>query len=224
MTYKGLIFDFNGVLWWDSYLQEKSWKEYSVKLRGHPLSDEEMSVHVHGRNNQYTLSYLIGYEVKGDELYNLTQGKESKYRELCLAEGDNFKLSPGAIELLDFLKERKINRNIATASEKTNLDFFVERLQLSRWFDIKKIVYDDGSLPGKPAPDLYLRASYNIGLLPKDCIVIEDARSGIESASRAGIGHIIALGPKERHPQLNKLTGVSEVVTNLGEVSHTLFI
>ena len=41
--YVGLIFDFNGVLWWDNALQESSWRDWSAELRGTPLSDEEMA-------------------------------------------------------------------------------------------------------------------------------------------------------------------------------------
>ncbi|MEJ2751812.1 MAG: HAD family phosphatase, partial [Chloroflexota bacterium] len=56
--FSGIIFDFNGVLWWDNALQEESWRDWSAELRGYPLSDEEMTEHVHGRNNSYTQQYL----------------------------------------------------------------------------------------------------------------------------------------------------------------------
>lgn len=218
MKYKGIIFDFNGVLWWDVRLQSQSWKEYSSKIRGYPLTEEEMSVHVHGRNNRHTLSYLIGHDLEGEELFEITQGKESKYRELCLAEKDNFKLSPGATQFLDYLKSHQIPRTIATASEKDNVDFFVTHLHLDRWFDVSKIVYNDGILPGKPEPDIYLKACANLDLEPNDCIVIEDAKSGIQSARVAGIGKIIALGPKSKHKALLTLEGVSEVVEDLSQI------
>ena len=42
MKYKGIIFDFNGVLLWDSHLHEKAWGDFSKILRGHPLSSEEI--------------------------------------------------------------------------------------------------------------------------------------------------------------------------------------
>jgi len=70
---------------------------------------------------------------------------------------------------------------------------------LDRWFDVAKIVYDDGVRPGKPAPDIYLAAAENIGLAPSQCVVVEDAISGIQSAQVAGIGHIVALGRLAAH-------------------------
>lgn len=215
MKYGGIIFDFNGVLWWDDHLQEKSWRQFSAELRGWPLSADEIAVHVHGRNNGHTLEYLLGRPVAGEELWELTQRKETIYRRLCLDPGVQFKLSPGAEELLDYLTAHGIPRTIATASEKTNLDFFVEHLHLDHWFDVRLIVYDDGTRPGKPAPDIYLQATSNLGLAPAQCIVVEDSRSGIEAARLAGIGHIIALGPASRHSELARLEGVSTVVKDL---------
>lgn len=218
MSFKGIIFDFNGVLWWDGLLQKQTYKEFSIKLRGTPLTNDEMDTHVHGIPNKDNIEYIIGHTINIEEADRLTQEKESVYRNLCLAQGAEFKLSPGAENLLNYLVEHNIPRTICTSSEKTNVDFFFEHLNLSKWFDREKVVLDDGTIPGKPAPDMYLRAAKNINLEPKDCIVIEDAISGIQAAYAAGIGKIIAIGPIEKHGTLKNLPGVSEVITNLEEL------
>lgn len=215
MRMKGIIFDFNGVLWWDTELQEHAWSDMAATLRGLPLSDDEIAVHVHGRTNRHTLKYLMGRTVQGDELTQLTQHKERIYRQLCLDQGAAFTLSPGATDLLDFLAAHQIPRTIATASEKTNLDFFIAHLHLDRSFDIATIVYDDGTRPGKPAPDIYLQAAHQLRLAPAACIVVEDSQSGIQAAHAAGIGTIIALGPSTAHQRLAQLAGVSAVIENL---------
>ena len=218
MKFEGLIFDFNGVLWWDTHLHEFAWKQFSEHIRGTPFSSEELTVHVHGRNNRHTLEYLTGDPVAGDDLERLSQQKETLYRWLCLEQEAGFKLSPGAIELLDYIVARGIAHTIATASGKTNLDFFVEHLSLEKWFDIKKIVYDNGRRPGKPAPHIYLEAADRLALKPAQCVVVEDSHSGIQAAHAAGIGYIIALGPLDTHPRLSGLKGVNRVVENLGEI------
>ena len=222
MKFQGLIFDFNGVLWWDTHLHEFAWKQFSEQIRGVSLSSEEITTHLHGRNNQHTLEYLTGNSVVGNELEYLTQQKEGIYRKLCLKQESTFKLSPGAIELLDYLVAQHIEHTIATASEKTNLDFFVEHLSLEKWFDLKKIVYDDGLRPSKPAPDVYLEAANRLGLSPAQCIVVEDSYSGIEAAHTAGIGHIIALGSADTHHQLSELDGVNSVVESLADIPKEL--
>jgi HAD superfamily hydrolase (TIGR01509 family) len=218
MRFQGIVFDFNGVLWWDTHLQDLSWQQFSAGLRGTPLSAAEMSVHVYGRNNRYTLEYLTGRAIEAGELDELVQEKEAVYRRLCLAEGEKFRLSPGAVELLDWLAARHIPRTIATASERTNLDFFVSHLHLDRWFDVERIVYDDGTRPGKPAPDLYLQAAAAIRLAPRRCVVVEDSQSGLRAARAAGAGYLIALGPADRHAQLAGSEGVSLVIETLGQV------
>jgi beta-phosphoglucomutase-like phosphatase (HAD superfamily) len=218
MRYHGIIFDFNGVLLWDSHLQEQAWRQLSAELGRRPLSEQEYAVHVHGRNNQHTLEYLTGRSMHGDELARLSSRKEAAYRQLCLDQGPGFRLSPGAVDLLDFLSDHQIPRTIATASGKANLDFFVENLGLDRWFKTEWIVYDDGTRPGKPAPDIYHQAAGNLALDPARCIVVEDSRSGIQAAHNAGIGHIIALGPASTHGRLAKLAGVDAVVASLDQV------
>ncbi len=220
---EAIIFDFNGVLWWDGHLQDKAWQAYSHELRGWPLSDEEMAVHVHGRNNRHTLEYLLGEAVTGQRLEDLSEEKETVYRDLCLDQGVDFKLSPGAIELLDFLAEQQIPHTIATASAKPNVDFFVKHLELDHWFDLKKIVYDDGQKAGKPAPDFFLQAASVLDKNPQQCIVVEDSRSGIAAARAARVGAIIALGPKEDHQELGRLDGVDQVIESLHNFPLSLF-
>ncbi|MBN1658799.1 MAG: HAD family phosphatase [Anaerolineae bacterium] len=193
--FEGLIFDFNGVLWWDGALQERAWQRFARRLRGSPLSDAEMACHVHGRHNRHTLSYLLGRPVGEEEAERLGEEKEVIYRALCLEQGEAFCLSPGARPLLDFLAAGGIPRTIATASGAGNVDFFVAQLDLGRWFDLSLVVYDDGTRPGKPAPDTYLEAARRLALPPARCVVVEDSRSGIEAAQAAGIGCVVGLGP-----------------------------
>ncbi len=215
MIFNGIIFDFNGVLWWDSHLHEYAWKQFSEAVGSRSFSIEEIKVHVFGRTNQHCLQYLLGRPVTGYELEQLTQQKETIYRQLCLKQGTDFKLSSGAIELLDYLVAHDIPCTIATGSEKTNLDFFVEHFLLRNWFDLRHIVYDDGSRSGKPAPDMYLDAANRLELEPAQCIVVEDSDSGIEAAYAAGIGYIVALGPEASHHRLRNLKGVNRVVDSL---------
>jgi HAD superfamily hydrolase (TIGR01509 family) len=213
--FTGLIFDFNGVLLWDNELHEEAWRIYSARLRSFPLSLAEMHAHVHGRVNADIFAYLVGEPVAGSELLRLAEEKESIYRELFLTAKDTPRLSPGAIELLDELHEKRVPIAIATSSAKPNVKFYVHQLQLDRWFAPERLVYDQGLFPGKPAPDIYLEAAGRLGLQPEDCVVIEDSLAGIHAATAAGIGWIIALGPEERHHVLSAVPGVNEWIPSL---------
>ena len=218
MKFLGMIFDFNGVLWWDNHLQEQAWSQFAEQFNGISFTSEEMAFQVHGRNNRHTLEFLAGTNLDDERLEKLSVQKEMIYRDLCLAQGDDFKLSPGATDLLDDLVAKGIARAIATASGKDNLDFFVEYLHLDRWFEIENIVYDDGSRPGKPAADIYLQAAEILGLNPGDCVVVEDSLSGIQAAHAAGIGYVIAMSTGANYKHLIGLQGVNLVVENLKQI------
>ncbi len=223
MKYKGIIFDFNGTLFLDSEKHMEAWRAFSKELRGTAFSDEEMRDHMFGRTNEDIIAYAIGRKPDKTLVEKYTAEKEAIYRQMCRDDKEHFVLTDGAVELLDYLKLRNIPRTIATMSEKVNVDFFIQGFHLEKWFDLDKIVYDNGKIPGKPAPDIYEIAAENIGLPPAECIVVEDAVSGIAAAKNAGAGKIIAIGPEENHNFLMSLDGVSETITNFYEFNREVF-
>jgi HAD superfamily hydrolase (TIGR01509 family) len=224
MKFEGIIFDFNGVLWWDGHLQEAAWQTFAEQLRGRPFTNEEIAVQVHGRNNRHTLEYLTGQKLTSQQVHQLSEQKETIYRQMCLALGQQFQLSPGAVDLLDFLVANKIPHTIATASGKSNVDFFINNLDLGRWFNLDQIVYDNGTRRGKPAPDFYRDAAQILQIAPEKCVVVEDSRSGMAAAQAAGIGHIVALGPPLTHDRLAQIDGVHQVIVSLSELPRSLFL
>ena len=48
--YSGIIFDFNGTLFFDSDKQEESWEIISMRLRGRAFGKQEMQRRMHGRS------------------------------------------------------------------------------------------------------------------------------------------------------------------------------
>jgi beta-phosphoglucomutase-like phosphatase (HAD superfamily) len=215
VSFQGIIFDFNGVLFSDSDLQEKSWQVMAGRLRGREMSAEELDLHMHGRSNAYVLSYLAGREITGKELDELTEAKESLFRRLCLETPNRMTLSEGAQDLLEWLKRAGIPRTIATSSGIRNVEFYFEHLQLGLWFEVAKLIYDDGVRPGKPAPDMYLAAAGEIGLEPRRCVVAEDAVSGVMAAQAAGIGYIVGIGAADSRASLLMSRGAAAVIETL---------
>lgn len=220
---KGIIFDFNGTLFYDTPKHIEAWREYSKRLRGMPFSDEEMEKHMLGHTNDDIIAYAIGKKPEKAMAKKLAAEKEAVYRDMCRKDMENTKLVNGAAELLDFLVENSIPHTIATASEINNVKFFIEVFNLPKWFDADKIVFDDGHMPNKPAPDIYLKAAKMLNLAPEDCIVVEDAIAGIEAAKSAGIGKIIAIVPEEKRGFFENYEGVSGVISDFTEFDRTVF-
>lgn len=217
MQYKGIIFDFNGTLFWDSKKHLEAWREFSKRVRPYPFTDDEMRDYMFGRTNEDILAYLIGERPSKELVDKLGQEKEAVYRDMCRDDKENTCLAPFAVEFLDYLKENNIPRTIATMSNKANVDFYIEEFNLEKWFDIEKIVYDNGKIKGKPAPDIYEIAASKLGLKPCDCVVIEDAVSGIEAARAAGTGKIVAIASMEPLTVYENIPAVSQIITDFSD-------
>ena len=215
---QGIIFDFNGTLFFDSQLHYESWRIYSKKLRGYEFTDDEMREKMFGRTNEDIIAYAIGRKPEPELVEKLGKEKEAMYREMCKKDKSKLVLSPGAKDFLDFLKSNNIPRTIATMSEWDNVEFYIEEFNLEKWFDIEKIVYSNGKIPGKPAPDIYKIAAKKINIEPKNCVVVEDALSGINAAYSAEIGYIIAIASIESDNLYKNIPYVKQIIHNFNEI------
>jgi len=196
MQKQGVVFDFNGTLFWDTELQNRSWDEFLDRY-GFKLSEEEKLTWVHGINATDTFEYLFKRPCSAEEVFQLTEEKEVIYRAMCLEQGMDW--APGALELIEFLKNNDVPIAIATAAAKNNLDFFVEQLDLHKHFDPKRIIYNDGTMRGKPNPDLFNKAIETLGVPASQVTVFEDSLAGVEAAKRSGAGNVyIVNGNEER--------------------------
>jgi beta-phosphoglucomutase-like phosphatase (HAD superfamily) len=224
MKYKGIIFDFNGVLLLDTPWHNEAWNEMSLKIRGRSFTEDEMHHNVHGRTNKEILSYLFGKSITQEEASKDAETKEKLYQNIALSKGQEFNFSRGAIELLDMLVKHAIPHTIATSSSPMNLNFYIQHLDLKRWFNLNEIVFDNGDLPSKPAPDIYIKASEKIRLRPTECIVVEDSKSGILAALNAKAGKVIGLATSGNHEDLKNIQRVSRVISKLEEITFDDFL
>ena len=190
---KGILFDFNGTLFFDSDLHIKAFQRIFPRFGAPKPSKEYLIENVFGRTNTKICRDNINKNATDEETVDFGRKKEAIYYELCLANKERFKLVDGAEEFLDYLKTEGIPFTIATGSDREAVDFFFEHLGLDRWFDIDKMIYADGSFNGKPDPECYILAAEKIGLSASDCLIFEDGTSGIMSANAANAKGVIAV-------------------------------
>ena len=195
---KGVIFDFNGTMVFDGHLHEQAWVEM-IQKHNDNVTEQEIIDYIHGRTNNVIIEHFIG-EVSEEELQKLSDEKEKEYHRL--ARKEQLEYVEGTEDLLDELVEKEVPFTIATASPKINIDFYFDYFDLGRWFKYDEIVYDDGTFPGKPEPHIYKKAAESLGLEPEECVVIEDALTGAESANRAGIGKVIIMSYSDKQREL----------------------
>ncbi len=187
MKLKGIIFDFNGTLFWDTKLHDKAWDEF-LSRKGTHLTDQEKVTVIHGKNNSEIMQSIFG-RISEEEIHRLTIEKETIYQQLCLKS--NMKLADGAVEFIESLRLHSIPYTIATSSGIENVDFYFKYYNLGDLFDKNKVIYSDGTISSKPDPEIFLRAMHMLKLRPEETLIFEDSPAGIKAAENAGAGCIV---------------------------------
>lgn len=214
--YKGVVFDFNGTLFFDNPKHILAWGKISELIRGRGISEEELHENINGVPNNQVVNYMFQGNCTQEQMEYYSQLKEEYYRQFCKEDTETFHLVKGAKEYFDSLKESNIPFTIASASIKPNIDFFVESFDLDQWIDPAMIVYDDGSYENKVA--FFKQASKNIHTPIEDCLIIEDSMSGIQSAYLAGCHQIVVMDSANKRDEYEKLPGVIKVINDFDEM------
>lgn len=182
----GVIFDFNGTLFFDSHYHFEVFKQLKKEITGQELTLQEMEKEYSGRPNIEIFKKMSNNTFSFKQCEYYSKRKEAMYRELVRKNDSH--LCHGAIELFDYLKKRNIPFTIASASIKENIDFFVEYFHLNQWFNINQIVYDDGSYTDKTM--MFLEAKKRLHV-QDHILIFEDSLSGIQCATKVGASLIV---------------------------------
>lgn len=132
-------------------------------------------------------------------------------RVIELIEKENCEID-GIVELVKQLKSLGLKIGLATNAPYQIVPKVLSKLALSSLFDCT--VSAEFEKQGKPHPDVYLTASRQLGENAKNCIAIEDSKSGIRAAKRAGIT-VIGFTNKGRNGHLEEADGQIEDFTNI---------
>jgi HAD superfamily hydrolase (TIGR01509 family) len=217
MKYKAVIFDFNGTLFWDTQMHNLAWDIFLQKHRI-SLSDEEKTEKIHGRSNVDILMSLFKPKPDEKDLSVMAKEKERIYHDICLKNRMEF--APGATGFMSFLKNKQIPYTLATSSDWTNIAFYLKHMDLAKWFEPDKMVYENGSFRSKPSPDIFLLASEKAGVAPTELIIFEDSPTGILAAENAGAGKIIIVNSTRKD-----FTHLPyQVISSFDEVDRALFM
>ncbi len=203
---RGVIFDLDGVLTNTSQYHYRGWKRLADE-EGIPF-DQAANEALRGVDRRESLLRLLaGRPATEDQLQEMMDRKNRYYQEFIQnVTPDN--LLPGALEWLDDVRAAGIKIAIGSASK--NARTVIEQLGIAGKVDA---ISDGNSVERqKPAPDLFLHAAEQLNTPPEQCVVVEDAASGVAAALAGGMW-AVGLGPAERvgaaHVVLAKLEGVS---------------
>ncbi len=190
---KGILFDFNGTLFFDTDCHVKAFEKYYASKNMDVPSREFIITNLFGLSNEAIYRSYFDANATIEDCKRFGREKEGFYYEACLTPPFEMKYSNGVCELLSYLKENGIPYCLATGAGLDNIAFYNEHLELSKWFDREHIVCADDEVKCKPDPAIYEYAASKIGLTAPECIVFEDGTLGLIAANKANAGAAIAI-------------------------------
>lgn len=204
-----VLWDMDGVLvdTWDLHGQtwQQAFDEYQV-----PLTETQIKT-TFGMNSLNAMQSLLGERYTRDFLLRVIARKESLFRELV---DGRMTLLPGVESWLVQFKAWGIKQAVASSAPIENIHAVVAALGIRPYF---AAIVSGADLPGKPRPDVFLKAARLVGVLPKDCLVIEDAVHGVQAARSAGM-QCIAVTTTNPAKMLHEADLILKDLTALSEV------
>ncbi len=177
---RGVLFDMDGLILDTEKLYARFWIE-ACHFYGFPMTYEQ-SLKMRAANSNLGKANLR--EFFGPEAdYVAIRTKRVQLMDAYIAE-NGVELKPGIHELLDYLDAQGIPAAICSSSP---MDRIREHLGSQGLYHRFAAICSGYDVPwGKPAPDIYLHGAASLNLKPEECLALEDAPLGIESAFRAG--------------------------------------
>ena len=182
MKYQGIIFDLDGVICSTDRYHYQAWKKMADGIGVY--FDEVINNRLRGVSRMASLEIILE---RSKEQYTderkaaLAEQKNELYREL-LMQMSPADLSDEVKSTLDALRARSLKLAIGSSSKNARL--ILGRIGLGDYFD----AVSDGTniTHSKPHPEVFLKAAEMLGLEPGRCLVVEDARAGVEAAVAGG--------------------------------------
>ena len=246
MRFKGAIFDVDGVLvdspheraWRDALerLMAVGWTDLAGKTSYAPdaFTTEVYQTYVAGKPREAgARAALEHFGIPDPDGRRVEEYMAVKQADLiALIERGEFTAFEDALRFLLDLKAAGLR--IGAASSSKNANIFLRKVPLAKWaggedrpypflttestlldmFDANVCGRDFAH--GKPAPDIFLAAAAELGILPSQCVVIEDAQSGVQAAKAGGMACIGVARLDDA--ALLRSAGADWVVTHMDEL------
>lgn len=184
---KAALFDMDGTLVDNTLAHMRAFEIFCARY-GVTGWKEKLS-QAFGMGNDDIMHLIMPAElIRERGLASLAEEKEAIYREIYAPEIRPVK---GLVPLLESLRAAGVRCAVGSSGCRANVDFVLEKCRIGEFFDAR--ISGDRVTRCKPDPEIYLTAAAALGMAPADCVVFEDAKAGIESARRAGVGRVVAL-------------------------------
>ncbi len=239
ITLKGVVFDLDGVITRTARVHAEAWETaFNEFLKLH-AEEKSIPFDPFDRTNDYqnyvdgkprfegVLSFLKSRSIQlppgspdgppgMDTICGIGNRKNELYQEILEKEGPE--VFQTSVDLINELKRQGVKVGVATSSRNCSLVLELGGLQDLFETQVDGVVSADENLKGKPEPDIFVTAAENLGLNPGECIVVEDAISGVQAGRGGNFGMTLGIARNTRGEMLMQF-GADLVVSDLGEIS-----
>lgn len=183
MKYEAIIFDLDGVICFTDKYHYQAWKAVADKLGIY--FDETINNRLRGVSRMESFEIILErYDgtMSEEDKVKYTTEKNDIYKEL-LKNMSPADLSSEVKETLDALRAKGLKLAIGSSSK--NTPTILKQLGLGDYFDA---VSDGNNITkSKPDPEVFIKASQFVGVPADKCLVVEDAKAGLEAAIAGGM-------------------------------------
>ncbi|MGI6020525.1 MAG: HAD family hydrolase [Lachnospiraceae bacterium] len=180
MNYKAILFDMDGTLLDSEVLMRNSGVRALADFGIECTADDFLPF-----TGQGELRFLGGVAAKYGHEFD-PEMKERCYYYFGEYVEEEAVIPERLMETLDNLKEKGVRIAVCTSADRTKVRHNLRALGVSADY-FETIITGDDIKNAKPDPEVYLKGAAALGLSPEDCLVVEDAPSGIASAHAAGM-------------------------------------
>lgn len=181
MKYQAVLFDMDGVVVDSEPVHEAAFR-VTLRQYGHRLSENQYKQHFLGRTDEAGLQSYFDFV---GETVDFPVVLDTKAREYLKLAADQLVPYLGALAFIRDLRARDIPLALVTGSLRAEADIVLKSFDLMAAFSA--VIAAEDIHKSKPDPEGYLKGAAALGVAAEDCVVIEDAPSGVKAARAAGI-------------------------------------
>lgn len=126
--------------------------------------------------------------------------QEMNLEKKVVLKEEGYQILPGITDLIKDLYQQGIRLAIASSSSPAEIDHVVKTLGIKKYFT--KLISSAQVKQPKPAPDSFLLALKELGVSPKETVVIEDSCFGSQAAKAAGTVCVGFINPNSGNQNL----------------------
>lgn len=208
MSFKGAIFDMDGVVTTTVPFHFKAWKRMFNEY-GKEFTFDDYQKYVDGIPRMDGARAILS-ELSEDELKEAGDKKQGYFLELLNKE--EILIYDSTIAFIKELRSKDIK--IAVISSSKNCPYILEKTGVDKLTDI--VISGNDITKGKPDPQIFLLAAKGLGLNEDECVVFEDALLGVEAAKN---GNFRCIGI-DRHNNPARLKKADLIVDDLSRVTY----